>query len=119
MAARDLSISDPLRLTLAVIASSNAPLVLLTGDLSVVAASASFCQVFKVDPTTVNGRMFFDLGAGEWNVPQLRALLTATAGGDAEVEAYEMDLKRGAEEPRRLVVHAHKLDYGADECASC
>jgi len=32
------------------IASSDAPLLLLDGDLSVVAASFSFCRAFHIDP---------------------------------------------------------------------
>ena len=51
-------------------------------------------------------------GAGEWDVPQLRSLLNATLSGAAEVDAYEMDLKRDGRAPRRLVITAHQLDYG-------
>jgi two-component sensor histidine kinase len=104
-----------LSLTLAVIASSNAPLVLLDGNLSVIAASASFCRAFKIDPASVPNRSLFALGAGEWDVPQLRSLLSATAEGMAEIESYEMDLKRAGEKSRRLVVNAHKLDYADAE----
>ena len=39
-----------LSLMLAVIASSDAPLVLVDGDLKVIAASASFCRDFQIEP---------------------------------------------------------------------
>ena len=42
-----------LNLALAVIASSTAPLLLLNGDLTLVAASNSFCKAFHIDPATV------------------------------------------------------------------
>jgi two-component system, sensor histidine kinase PdtaS len=51
------------------------------------------------------------LGAGEWAVPQLRALLDAAVAGAAKIEAYEMDLKRRGQQTRRLVVHAQRLVY--------
>ena len=102
-------------LVLAVIASSNAPLLLLDGDLVVIAVSTSFCRAFHLEPTNVSGRPFFQLGAGEWDVPQLRSLLRATAAGHAEIEAYEMELRRNGEETRRLVVSAKKLDYDDDD----
>ena len=57
-------------LALAVIASSNTPLLLLDGDSGVVAASDSFCDAFDIDPRPVAGRRRWpSLGAGEWNVP--------------------------------------------------
>jgi PAS domain S-box-containing protein len=103
---------DPaLGLAGAVIASSTAPLVLLDGDLDVIAASMSFCEHFGIDPASVQGRQLFALGAGEWDVPQLRSLLESTAAGDAQIAAYEMDLK-GEEGSRRLVLNAQRLAYG-------
>jgi len=101
-----------LDLALAVIASSNAPLLLLDGDLAVLAASTSFCRAFQIDPANVPGHQLFELGAGEWDVRQLRSLLKATTSGHAKIEAYEMDLCREGRETRRLVLNAQKLDYG-------
>ena len=98
-------------LTLAVIASSNAPLLLLDGALKVLAASASFCSAFGISPDSVEDQALADLGAGEWDVPQLGSLLAATASGSAHVDAYEMDLRRVGLESRRLVVNARKLAY--------
>jgi two-component sensor histidine kinase len=100
------------RLALAVIASSNAPLLLLDGDLEVVAASDSFCADFQLDPASVAHRPLAALGAGEWDVPQLDSLLRATVAGHAEIDAYEMDLKRDGVADRCLVLNAHKLEYG-------
>ena len=102
-------------LMLAVIASSDAPLVLLDGDLSVVAASASFCRAFQIDPENVPGRRMSALGQGEWDVPQLNSLLEGTASGAAEVHAYEFDLNRDGQDSRLLVLNAHKLDYDDKE----
>jgi two-component sensor histidine kinase len=100
-----------LDLALAVIGSSDAPLLLLNSALTVVAASRSFCRVFQIDPAKVQGVALAELGAGEWNVPQLSALLRTTASGYAEVQDYEMDLKREGRDDRSLIVNAHKLDY--------
>jgi two-component sensor histidine kinase len=104
-----------LSLTLAVVASSVAPLVLMDGDLRVIAASASFCHDFQIEPASVPGNRFSALGQGEWDVPQLNSLLEGTASGAAEVHAYEFDLKRDGQAPRLLVMNAHKLDYDDKE----
>jgi two-component sensor histidine kinase len=98
--------------TLAVIALSHEPLLFLTGDLIVVAASSSFCRDFQIEPAGVPGRMLSGLGNGEWNMPKLNSLLKATASANAAVEAYEMDLVRNGQQSRSLLVNAHKLDDG-------
>ncbi len=108
--------TDPgLSLALAMVVSSTAPLLLLDGDLNIVAASGSFCREFGISPDTTAGRQLFDLGQGEWDVPQLRCLLDATASGDAKVEAYEMDLKREGQASRCLVLNVQKLAYADQE----
>ena len=103
-----------LNLALAVVASSKAPVLLLDGSLAVIAASKSFCRVFQIQPGQAAGRSLSALGGGEWNVPQLTALLKATASGFAEVEDYEMELVRPGRENRCLVLNATKLDYADD-----
>jgi two-component sensor histidine kinase len=101
-------------LALAILASTAAPALLLDGELSVIAASTAFYRTFGLDPSTVAGRPLFKLGAGEWDVPQVRSLLGATLSGLATIDAYEMDLKDAAA-ARRLVLNAQKLDYGDAE----
>ena len=102
-----------LSLALAVVGSSTAPLVLLDGDLNVIAASASFFKAFQIDPAGAVGEPFLGLGDGEWNLPRLRSLLTATLSGAADVDAYEMDLKSARLGGIRcLLLNAHLLAYG-------
>jgi two-component sensor histidine kinase len=101
-----------LDLALAVVASSYTPLLLLSGELMVIAVSASFCDAFQVDPTATRDRPFFEMGAGEWDVPQLGPLLRATAAGHAQIQAYEMDLKRKGRETCQLLLNVQKLAYG-------
>ena len=100
-------------LALALVASSMAPVVLLDGNLAVVAASHSFCHAFDIDGAKSPGTPLADLGHGEWNIPQLASLLKATALGHADIDAYEMDLARAGQESRRLVVNALRLRHGA------
>lgn len=103
----------PLSLALAVVGSSTAPLVLLDGDLKVIAASASFFATFQINPAGAVGEHFFNLGEGEWNLPRLRSLLTATLSGAADVDAYELELKSARLGGRRcLMLNAHLLAWG-------
>ena len=101
-------------LGLALVLASSTPLILLNEQLVVQAASGSFCRAFSIDPASVVGSELFALGNGEWNVPQLRSLLTSIASGSAAVDAYEMDLKRADEPVRCLVLNAQMLDHDPD-----
>lgn len=98
--------------TLAVVVSSNEPLLFLSDDQRVIGASASFWRAFDVDPETVCGRRLSEIGNGEWAMPKLASLLRATASGSADIKAYEIDLKRPNQKTRQLVVNAHTLDDG-------
>jgi two-component system, sensor histidine kinase PdtaS len=100
-----------LSLTMAVVASSPGPLLLLDGDLSVIAASVSFSETFEIDAESAPGRPLSSLGSGEWNTPQLRSLLDATVSGAAKIEAFEIDFKRPGHGTHRLIVHAQRLVY--------
>ncbi|OYU37460.1 MAG: histidine kinase [Pseudorhodobacter sp. PARRP1] len=98
--------------TLAVVVLSNEPLLFLSADLKIIAASISFCKAFDIDPATIVGRDLSELGEGEWAMPKLTSLLNATASGSARIEAYEIDLKRSNQTTRQLVVNAQILDDG-------
>ncbi len=100
--------------TLAVVVLSNEPLLFLSSDLTIIAASASFCRAFEIDPVTVAGKHLGALGDGEWAMPKLASLLNATASGSARIAAYEIDLKRPNQKTRTLIVNAQILDDGAD-----
>jgi two-component system, sensor histidine kinase PdtaS len=108
----DMSPYNEDALSLALVASSEAPLLLLDGELAIVAASASFCRAFRVDPNSVKGCEIFALGDGEWDVPQLHSLLDATLSGIALIDSYEMDLKCSGRTVRSLRLKAEKLSYG-------
>ena len=98
-------------MSVALISSSFSPLLFLREDLTIIAASKSFCAAFDVDCAGVTGKKLADLGGGEWNVRQLNALLQATVSGKAAIDVYEMDLVRPEKDTLRLLINAHTLDY--------
>lgn len=98
--------------TLAVVVSSVEPLLFLRDDQTVIAASASFCRTFEIDPASVHGTPLGELGNGEWKLPKLASLLRSTVSGSAHIEAYEVDLVRPGQSPRKLVINARTLDDG-------
>ena len=104
-------------LAMALIISSHAPVVMLDGELLVIAASASFYRQFDIIRPSGGSVKLAELGHGEWNVPQLMVLLRQTAAGRPEIESYEMDLIRPDLPICRLELSAHKIDYIASDGA--
>ncbi len=106
--------ANPNGLGLAIVLASSTPLILLDARFVVQAASGTFCRMFNLDPKAVVGTELFALGHGEWDLRQLRSLLNATLVGKAAIDAYELDLVRGAG-VYNLVLNAQRLDYGDGE----
>ena len=103
-------------LGLAVIARLDAPLLLLSGDATIIAASLSFMQDFDLDADAIIGKSLYAIADGAWKLPRLQSLLAGTASGHVAVPAYEIDLTLPVLGRRRLVLTAHRLDYaGSDD----
>jgi transcriptional regulator with GAF, ATPase, and Fis domain len=58
-----------------ILGSIREPLVLLDSDLKVVKANGSFYRTFNVKPEETEGRLIYDIGNRQWNIPKLRELL--------------------------------------------
>ena len=74
----------------AIIDTLREPIVVLDENLKVLSASRSFYETFRVTPGETVGRFLYDLGNGEWNIPQLRASLEDTFK-NAKLDNYEVD----------------------------
>ena len=63
----------------AIVDAIREPLLVLDPDLRVIAASRSFYRTFAVTPRKTEGKLVFDLGGGQWNIPGLRTVLDEAA----------------------------------------
>ena len=75
----------------AIVDAIREPLLVLDPDLRVIAASRSFYRTFAVTPRKTEGKLVFDLGGGQWNIPGLRALLEDVIPKRRTVDAYEVE----------------------------
>jgi PAS domain S-box-containing protein len=67
------------------------PLISLDQDLRVVKASRSFYDFFKVTPDETIGKLIYDLGNHQWNIPRLRELLETILPEKATFDNYEVE----------------------------
>jgi two-component system CheB/CheR fusion protein len=59
----------------AIVETVREPLVILNQNLKVVKANKTFYQTFQAAPQATEGRLIYELGNGQWNIPKLRELL--------------------------------------------
>jgi hypothetical protein len=75
----------------AIVDAIREPLLVLDPDLRVIAASRSFYRTFAVLPRKTAGRLLFELGDGQWDIPGLRTVLEDIIPKRRTVEAYEVE----------------------------
>src|SRR3954451_10173087 len=66
---------DALAFADSIIDTRREPLLVLDAGLRVVRAGREFYRTFGVKPEETEGRLVYDLGDGQWDIPRLRALL--------------------------------------------
>lgn len=78
------------RLLLDIFETVREPLLVLDAEFRVTHTNRAFFRTFRVGPSDTLGKVLFDLGDGQWDVPPLRALLSDRL--DAEHELYDVDV---------------------------
>jgi len=67
------------------------PMLVLDENLCVLTASRSFFQTFKVDRYETIGQPVYELGNGQWDIPDLRLLLSRVIPRSAAVINFEVE----------------------------
>lgn len=57
------------------IATARESFLILNTDLRVISANPVFYQNFQVSPEETENKLLYDLGNGQWNIPELKKLL--------------------------------------------
>ena len=101
----------------AIVDAIREPLLVLDLDLRVIAASRSFYRTFAVTPRKTEGRLLFELGDGQWNVPKLRTVLEDIIPKRRTVEAYEVEHEFPTIGRRVMLLNARRV-FDEDGSAS-
>lgn len=99
-------------LTRGIIDTIREPLIILDDELRVLAASHSFYRTFGVFAEAIHGAKFYELGNGQWNIPELRTLLEKVLPERSTVEGYEVNhVFPGLLGRRTMLVNANEVKY--------
>jgi nitrogen-specific signal transduction histidine kinase len=92
-----------------IVATIRNPLLVLDSSLHVKLASRSYYETFQGTPGTTEGRRLDQLGNGQWDIPELRALLDEVLSKASVVENFEVQHDFPALGPRVMSLHARKF----------
>ncbi len=85
-------------------------LLVLDLGLKVVAANESFYQMFGVDPEETVGRKVYDLGDGQWDLPELRNLLEDILPREGVFNDFQVEHDFEGLGRRVILLNARRLD---------
>ncbi len=85
-------------------------LLVLTPDLRVLSANSAFYTQFAVEPATTEGQLIYELGNGQWDLPELRTLLEEVLPTNKVFDGYKMTHTFEQIGPRTMVLNARRLD---------
>jgi PAS domain S-box-containing protein len=82
-------------------------LVVLDRQLKVVSANRVFHETFGTTPQQVEGRLFYTLNNGQWDIPQLQSKLREILPHNTSFEGFEVDCD--GSDPRSYVLSARPV----------
>lgn len=86
------------------------PLLVLGADLRVESVNQAFYDTFKTNPAESEGRLIYELGNGQWNIPLLRELLEKILPEHSVFNDYEVTHTFENIGQCTMVLNARRLD---------
>ncbi len=86
------------------------PLVALDADFRVNKANRSFYETFQVSSSETAKSSLFELGNGQWNIPQLRWILEDILVSDVQLQNFELDHLFDNIGQKTMLLNACKLE---------
>jgi two-component system CheB/CheR fusion protein len=88
------------------------PFVILDLDLNVISANPAFYRLFKLTPRLTERHSFFDLKAGQLDIPELRRLLNNILPEDGEFENLKVEHEFADLGRKTLLLNARRIKRG-------
>ena len=119
MAAKIEKPKQELQLALAyaenIIATLREPFVVLDKSLRVRTANAAFYRDFQASKEETEGRFVYELGNGQWDIPQLRTLLLQVLSNSHPVEDFEVEHVFPSLGRRSMLLNARRFPPDGDD----
>jgi two-component sensor histidine kinase len=99
----------------AIVATVREPMLVLDEKLRVIAASRAFYGRFMVNPEDTEGKLLYELGDGQWDIPKLRTLLDKIIPDKGVMDDYEVSHEFPGIGERTMCLNARQVFYETDK----
>src|SRR5438105_3514363 len=89
------------------------PLLVLDAALRVRSANTAFYETFRISPGETEGRHVYELGNGQWDIPDLRTLLEDIVPTSSVFNDFELEHDFPTIGRRVMLLNARKLRQGS------
>ena len=94
-----------------IIDASREALLILDWDLRVKSANETFYETFEVDPEETEGRLVYELGEGQWDIPGLRELLEDVLPENHAFDDFEVEHDFPGIGRKTMLLNARRIDH--------
>jgi PAS domain S-box-containing protein len=85
-------------------------LIVLSPDFNVLSVNHHFLKTFKVSIGETEGKALYELGNGQWNIPQLKTLLEDVLPTNNPVENFEVEHDFPHIGKKLMLLNAHRIE---------
>ncbi len=98
-----------------VVQTMREPLLVLDGKMEIYMANDSFYGTFQTTPKETIGKLIFDLGNRQWNIPALRKLLGEILPSDATITDFQVAHDFPSIGVKKFILNARRLKRAKDQ----
>jgi len=103
------TLAKTMELTAAIVETMRYPLLVLDANLNVESANHAFLTAFHVTSEHTIGRRIYQLGNGQWDIPELRRLLEDILPNNSAFDDFKVTHNFSDIGPRTILVNARRL----------
>jgi two-component system CheB/CheR fusion protein len=103
-------IDDALQFSESIVNTVRESLVVLDADMRVVSANRSFFRTFEIKAEDTEGKLFYTLDGGQWDIPELRNLLEEILPEKTEMDDFKVEHEFERIGKRTMLLNARKLE---------
>jgi two-component system, chemotaxis family, CheB/CheR fusion protein len=104
------SLDDSRNYAATLVESARESVMVLDSELRVMTANNSFYKTFQVAPADTEGRFIYELGNGQWDVPQLRTLLENILPAHSRIDDFPVQATFPRIGERLVYLNARRIE---------
>jgi PAS domain S-box-containing protein len=98
-----------------IISTVREPLLVLDSDLRIISANKSFYSKFSMKPEETEGKLIYDIGNREWDIPELKHLLEEILPQNTTFDNFEVEHDFPSTGRRVMILNARRIHDGGEK----